>query len=50
MAVDVVFFVGFLTKDVVQYHNGGISGAELVSNTAVNALGIPCGLVGAAIG
>ena len=50
LAVDVVFFVGFLTNDAVQYHNGGISGTELVANTASNALGIPGGLVGAAIG
>lgn len=50
LAVDVVFFVGFLTNDAVRYHNGGISGTELVANTAVNALGIPVGLVGAAIG
>jgi len=50
LAVDVVFFVVFLTKDVVQYHSGGISGAELVADTASNALGIPGGLVGAAIG
>jgi len=50
LAVDVVFFVGFLTKDAVQYHNGHITGTELVANTASNALGIPGGLVGAAIG
>jgi len=50
LAVDVVFFVGFLTNDAFRYHNGGISGTELVVNTASNALAIPVGLVGAAIG
>lgn len=50
LAVDVVFFVGFLTNDAFRYHNGGISGTELVVNTASNALGIPVGLAGAAIG
>lgn len=50
LAVDVVFFVGFLTNDAFRYHNGFISGTELVANTASNALGIPVGLAGAAIG
>lgn len=50
LAVDVVFLVVFLTNDAFRYHNGGISGTELVVNTASNALGIPVGLVGAAIG
>ena len=50
LAVDVVFFVGFLTNDAFRYHNGRISGTELVVNTASNALAIPVGLAGAAIG